>query len=405
MPTFVYEARDRSGGTSAGTLDAESTSAAVAKLREAGLFITSLKQQQEASSPEVKMSLGGKVKLRDISILTRQWAVMIRAGLNLISCLRTLTAQTANAVLKNTILQVRKDVEAGQALAGALSKHSKIFNTMFVHMVEAGEASGQLDTVFERLADYNERQYALRRKIIGSLTYPAVIVLVVFGVATFLITYIVPQFAAVFTSFGKPLPGVTAFVVNISNLLRSPAFIIPFLAVVGLSIFGLAQWRKTPGGKYQIDRFILKLPVFGPLVQKIAVSRFVRTFGTLIESGISVVPAMEIVERAVGNAVISKALGEARISISQGQGMAKPLQQTGAFPPMLSEMVAIGEETGALEKVLAQMADFYDSEVETAVENLTSMIEPMVMILLGGIVGFIVVAIFIPMLDMANVMA
>lgn len=401
MPAFVYEARDRSGKVLSGTAEADNAVLAAAKLREAGLFVTALRQRVDNTTKSAPL-FGGRIKPRDIAILTRQWAVMIRAGLNLITCLRTLHAQASAPKLKEVLGQIRNDVEAGHTLAGALGKHGKVFSPMFVHMIEAGEASGQLDTVLERLAEYAEKEYALRRKIIGALTYPAVIITVVIGVAGFLITFIVPQFAKIFVESGKALPTITAFVVGVSNFVIKFWWLFPLVAAG--AVFGLIRYRQTPAGKLAIDRLLYRLPVIGPVVQKVAVSRFTRTFGTLIESGVSIVPALEITQRAVGNAVVSKAISQARVSISQGQGMAKMLAETGAFPPMLTEMVAIGEETGALEKVLTQVSDFYETEVETAVEGLTAMIEPMVVVMLGGVVGFIVVAIIMPVLEMGSAM-
>lgn len=408
MPVFTYEARDRQGRVANGTIEAESTSVAALRLREAGLFITAVRQRQEAGGGSgfnlnMNIKIGGRVKVRDIAILTRQWAVMIRAGLNLLVTLRTLALQSSNDKLKETLGQVRTDVEAGQPLATAMAKHGKVFSPMFTHMIEAGEASGQLDSVLERLAEHAEKDYALRRKVTGAMIYPAVIITAVIGITGFLITSIVPTFAKVFTDFGKPLPSITAFIVGISDFVKGYWWSFPI--IIGAVVFGVSRWRKTPAGKLAIDRFLYKLPVFGPIVQKVAVSRFTRTFGTLVESGVNIVPALEIVERAVGNAVVSKALAQARISISQGQGMARPLSDTKVFPPMLTEMVAVGEETGALEKMLHQVAEFYDQEVERAVEGLTALIEPMIVILLGGVVGFIVIAIVLPMLDISSIMA
>lgn len=400
MPTFVYEARDRSGKVLSGSAEADSSVLAAAKLREAGLFVTALRQKANAAGKQNINLFGSKVKPREIAILTRQWAVMIRAGLNLITCLRTLHAQANTPKLKEVLGQIRTDVEAGHTLAGALGKQGKVFSLMFIHMIEAGEASGQLDTVLERLAEYAEKEYALRRKIVGAMTYPAVIIVVVVGVAGFLITFIVPQFAKIFVESGKGLPTITAFVVGVSNFVVK--FWWSFPLVLGGAVYGLFRYRQTPAGKLATDKFLYRMPIIGPVVQKTAVARFTRTFGTLIESGVSIVSALEITQRAISNAVVSKAIAQARVSISQGQGMARMLAETKAFPPMLTEMVSIGEETGALEKVLTQVADFYESEVETAVEGLTAMIQPMVVVLLGGVVGFIVVAIIMPVLEMGS---
>ena len=401
MPTFAYEAPAIARASSrAGPWTPEAASAVVAKLRETGLFITAVKQREESASPQIRVGGRKGVKSRDIAILTRQWAVMIRAGLNLITCLRTLYMQVGNPRLKEMLGRGTLDVKAGQPLARALGRHPKVFNTMFVHMVEAGEASGQLDTVFERLADHAEKDYALRRKIIGALTYPAVIVCVVIGVAGFLITFIVPQFAQVFAEAASPTRHHPVCL-GISDTIKVSDFLPLLGGDAGFWILAVEEDARRETGLRPVHVQAADLRPADPEDRDLPVYEDFRHADR---------------ERCLDHAFPgNRRAGRGQRRGQQGDRPGADQHQPGPryvqtpggdgrLSPMLTEMVAIGEETGALEKMLNQVADFYDSEVETAVESLTSLIEPMIVVLLGGVVGFIVISIVIPMLDVSTMM-
>ncbi|MBI4364079.1 MAG: type II secretion system F family protein, partial [Candidatus Latescibacteria bacterium] len=345
------------------------------------------------------------VSTRDLAIFTRQFATMINAGLPLVQCLDILSKQTEKPEFRHVIAQVMRDVEAGTTLAEALGKkdHSKVFDELFVNMVEAGEAGGILDNILQRLATYIEKAEALKRKIKGAMVYPAVVLTVAVLATSFMLIFIIPTFARMFTGFGAELPLPTKIVMGLSSFLR--AYWWAMLAGIFGVVVGLQRYYKTEKGHMQIDALLLKIPVLGDVLRKGAVARFTRTLATLISSGVPILNGLEITARTSGNRVIQAAIMAARASIREGETIAAPLRQATVFPPMVVQMISVGEETGALDDMLTRIADFYDDEVDTAVDSLTSLIEPIMIVVMGTIVGGMVVAMYLPMFKLINVVA
>lgn len=401
MPTFEYQQRDRGGNLQKGQVEAQDIREAAAKIRSEGSFIISLKPVAEGKSQtEQKKVAGGRVKLRDLVLFTRQFAVVMKAGLNIVTSLNLLAKQTESAQLALVATQVRQDVESGHPLHTALAKYPKIFPPIYIHMVEAGEAGGMLDTVLERLAENFERSYELRKKITGSLMYPIILSCVAIGVVIFLMVAVMPTFLKMFTDSGMKLPGITVAMMGVSTFLGHYWFIL--LPALGAAAFGFVQYRQTPVGRYATDNLLLNIKFVGPAIRKIVVAQFARTMATLLNSGILITTSMEIVERVVTNAVIARALNTTRINLTQGGGLAGPLSDTGVFPPMVTQMVAVGEETGELPNMLTELADFYEKEAGYAMESLTTMIEPAIIVVMGAVVGLIVISVAIPMLDISS---
>jgi len=412
MPTFVYRVRKWDGQAVSGQIDAGNIREAAAKLRTDGFFITDLRpagalaEQQSGllgkkstvSDVADKQSKKHKVKLKDLLVFTTQFAVMIRAGLNLVNCLGMLALQTESKNLRDVITQIRYAVEGGETLSVALAKFPKVFPPIYIHMVEAGEASGQLDSVLERLSEHLNREFELRKKVTGALTYPMVIVFVAVMVVFFLMTFVVPTFVTMFQDGGMELPGITKFVIAVSDLCVKYWYLV--LAGIFGTFIGGKLYYDSPNGRKTVDRLLYRTKIFGTVIQKLASARFSRTLATLLDSGVMIVPSLELVEKAVGNTVIAAAIQQARSSITKGSGIAKPLEETKVFPPMVVQMTAVGEETGALSTLLNQVADFYEKEAGYAVESLTTLIEPAIIMILGLVVGTIVAAIALPMFDM-----
>ena len=403
MPTFVYQARDRNGAVSRGEIEAAGIREAAAKLREQGLFISSL---QPAGAGRVQTEKkgaggrGGRVVLRDLLLFTRQFAVLIRAGVNLSACLKIMEDQAENPALAEVIAGIRRDVETGNPLHQALERFPKIFPSIYIHMVEAGEAGGQLETVLERLADYFEREFMLRKKITGALAYPLVIAVVAVIAVVLVMVLIMPVFVEMFTDAGVELPVATKILIAVSNFLGAYWYLL-LLFVVAAGV-GFNYYRKTPQGKMKIDQILYRMKIIGPVVQKTVIARFTRLLATLLDSGILITTSLEIVERAVDNGVIASSVAKARLNLTKGSGLASPLAATGVYPAMVTQMIAVGEETGELSTMLNEIADFYEKEAGYAVEGLTSMIEPMVIILMGLAVGVIVIAVVIPMMQISS---
>jgi len=367
-----------------------------------------LRQQQIIASSvrpapkEIKFSLrgfGAKVKDRDIVIYTRQFATMIDAGLPLVQCLGILEEQTENPRLASTIGKVKADVEGGQAYAEALKAHPRIFSDLYVNMVAAGELGGILDTILARLSAYIEKAVALKAKIKSAMTYPAAIVAVSILIVIFLLVFVIPQFAKMFEEFGATLPAPTRVVMGISYYAKRYIVFVIIAAIIGARIF--KSYYRTHRGRLVVDAALLKLPVVGMLLRKIAVARFTRTLGTLVSSGVPIIDSMEIVAKTSGNAVVEEAIMGAISSIKGGESISKPLGDADVFPPMVIQMIAVGEQTGALDAMLAKIADFYDEEVDTAVASLTSLMEPLIMVFLGAIIGGVVVAMYLPIFKLA----
>jgi len=395
MPTFNYSVRDKSGRIVKGAVDGESRDAVSAKLREMGYIILEVDQQGGLAALN-QISFGTGVKTKDVVIFARQFATMINAGLSLTKCLSILAQQTESVGLRNVIQQVAKDVEAGQSLSDSMSRHPKVFPPIFINMVRAGETGGVLDEVLIRVADHFEAEAALKGKIKSAMTYPIAMGGLVLVVLAAMMIFVVPTFEGMFADMGGTLPAPTQLLVDISDFVSSASGAIALVVAIAL-YFVFRWWVNTVSGRYIWDGVKLRMPVFGTMVQKIALAKFTRTFGTLIAAGVPILSALDIVADTAGNEVVAKAVKGARSAIKEGETIAKPLSESSIFPSMLVQMIAVGEETGALDAMLNKIADFYDEEVSTAVEGLTSIIEPIMMATLGVIVGGMVIALYMPM--------
>jgi type IV pilus assembly protein PilC len=393
MPSYEYTARNQQGQESTGTMDATSRDEVVSNLRKQRLVLVRLREAK-------KTRRGGRIATRDIVIFTRQFATMINAGLPLVQALDILAQQTENKALAEVTRQVVYDVESGHTLADALSKHPRAFTALYVNMVAAGEAGGILDTILLRLAVFLEKNDAIVRKVKGAMIYPAVIFSVAIIAVVVLLIFVIPTFQQMFASVNMELPLPTRIVIGMSDVLQGFWWLMG-LVVVAIGI-GIQRYYATEGGKLVIDRLLLRAPVVGDLLRKSAVSRFTRTLGTLISSGVSILDGLEITARTAGNRVIHDAVMESRGSIAGGETIAQPLQKSGVFPPMVTSMIAVGEATGGLDEMLTKIADFYDDEVDAAVGALLSLMEPIMIVVLGVIVGGMIVAMYLPIFGMIN---
>jgi type IV pilus assembly protein PilC len=381
-------------------MEASNREAVVAQLRRQQIMATSVK----AKAKELQIRIpgfGGKVGDRELAIFTRQFATMIDAGLPLIQCLDILTQQQDNKTLKKTLQDVRTDVEGGSTFAAALKKHPRVFTPLYTNMVEAGEAGGILDTILNRLAAYIEKAIALKKKVKSAMIYPSTIITVAIVVVIFLLVFVIPTFQQMFAGFGVALPLPTVIVLEASRIAQ--ANILYLVGGLVALIVGVRMYYQTTGGRKTIDKLLLKLPVFGPLIRKVAVAKFTRTLGTLISSGVAILEGLDITARTAGNKVVEEAIVKARTTIAQGKTIAEPLKASGVFPPMVVQMIAVGEQTGALDAMLAKIADFYDEEVDTAVAGLTALLEPLLMIFLGVVIGGLVIAMYLPIFKLISV--
>jgi len=398
MPMFEYTAKNAtSGRILKGTLDVPTKDEVIAFIRKNRMILVSAR---EAPAQVRLPSFKKGVSTRDVVIFTRQFATMINAGLPLVQSLSILAQQTENKTLKEVTKQVVYDVEAGNTLADALSKHPRAFPDLYVNMVAAGEAGGILDTILLRLATFLEKNDALIRKVKGALVYPAVIISVAVVAIAVLLVFVIPTFSSMFASVNMTLPLPTRVVIGSSQFLLRYWYLMIGVIVVGA--FGFRSYYSTPNGKKAIDGALLRAPVLGDLLRKTAVSRFTRTLGTLISSGVSILDGLEITAKTAGNRVIHDAIMQSRQSIAGGETIAGPLQTSGVFPPMVISMISVGEQTGGLDEMLAKIADFYDAEVDVAVSALLSLMEPVMIVVLGVIVGGMVVAMYLPIFDMVN---
>ena len=397
MPVFAYAGRGSGGQTARGELNAADRDAAIVQLRSQGITVATIEERKKAKAFGEKKQ---KITDKDLVVFTRQFATMIDAGLPLVQCLEILSTQTDNKTFGKLLNEVKLDVEAGATYADALKKHPKVFDSLYCNMVRAGEAGGMLDTILQRLAKQMEKAAKLKAQIKSAMVYPAAIVAVAIIVVSVLLVWVIPIFAKMFADFGGSLPALTQLVIDLSNFMQK--YII-FMAIgLGIGLWLLKRYYNTPAGRLKIDGFSLKLPVLGDLIRKIAVARFTRTFGTLIQSGVPIMDSLEIVARTAGNVVVENAIMAARTSVGEGKTLAEPIGKTGVFPPMVVQMISVGEATGALDAMLAKIADFYDEEVDTAVAMLTSLLEPALMVFLGTVIGFIVIAMYLPIFKMAS---
>ena len=403
MPVFDYKARDASGKLLSGKLDALNRSIVADKLRQMGYFVVSIKEdrvQQSALDVDIFEKFA-RIKSRDLVIFNNQLATMIGSGLTLVNSLNILSQQVENKKLQEIIVKVRDDVESGISFSAALEKHPKVFSTLFVNMINAGETGGALEEILNRLAMFAEQSEEISMNVKTALTYPVLIIMITTGVVLFLVMGVFPKFEVLFKSMDVALPLPTQILLTISHWLRGKwIFIIG--ALVSAIIFFL-RYRKTTVGKYNIDLFILRVPVFGTIIKKAGISRFARTLGTLINSGVPILQSLRIVETTVGNVAIAKIVNIVADNVNRGESMASPLRDNKIFPPMVGHMVSIGEESGTLDTILNKIADFYDSEVDSTVKRLSSIIEPILLVFIGGIVGMIALSLFLPMFNLVKV--
>ncbi len=398
MPTFNYSARNVTGSLQQGEIDLPTREEVVGWLRNQKLIPVRIEEKQ--SSLNIELPFGSRIKNKDVVIFTRQFATMINAGLPLVQSLEILASQSENKKLAEVTSQVQRDVESGHTLADALRKHPKVFSDLYTNMVAAGEVGGILDVILLRLATFLEKNDALIRKIKGAMVYPAVIMVVAIAAVATLLIVVIPTFQTMFEGAGVALPGPTLFVIFMSEMLQNYWFVV-LGAIIGLGIL-IRYIYSTDGGELAIDRMLLRMPILGTLLRKTAVARFTRTLGTLVSSGVSILEGLEITARTAGNRVIHDAVMESRASIAGGETIAEPLRRSGVFPPMVVQMINVGEQTGGLDEMLTKIADFYDDEVDEAVEALLSALEPVMIVFLGGIVGGMIVAMYLPIFDMIN---
>jgi type IV pilus assembly protein PilC len=401
MATFAYVGRSKSGAVKKGELVAKSRDEAVEQLRKQSVVVTSL--EEKAAKEGFSFKLGSGVSEKDLVVFTRQFGTMINAGLPLIQCLEILSTQSENAALRKAVGEIKVQVEGGSTFSDALRKHPKIFDDLYVNMVHAGEVGGLLDTILGRLSKHIEKAMKLKGQIKSAMVYPAAIVGIAAIVISVLMIWVIPVFEKMFKemSGGKmALPGPTQLVIDMSNFVQGYWYII--LGVIVALVVGIKKYYATPQGRLAIDKLLLKVPVFGDLIRKASVAKFTRTLGTLLASGVPLLEALTICAKTSGNKVVEGALLDAKVSISGGKTISEPLAKSGTFPKMVTHMISVGESTGALDNMLGKIADFYEDEVDQAVTNLTALLEPMMMVFLGVTVGFIVVAMYLPIFTMAS---
>jgi type IV pilus assembly protein PilC len=401
MATYQYTARDQMGRVVTGTLEAESDAQVAEKLHQMGFFITAI-ERAKAGPGEARsfLDLFRGISLRDLALMSRQFSTMVNSGLTLVRSLTILEQQTTSHRLREVLSKVRADVEQGRTLADALAKHPQAFSSLYVNMVRAGEAGGVLDDVLQRLATFLEKEFALRQKIKSAMVYPVILTVAATAALLFMTMVIIPQFVMFFRELNVgDLPLPTKVVMAISYFLRTYWFVwIPGLA---LSVWGFLRWLRTPRGKAWWDRAKLRLPVFGPVIQKTLLARFARTLGTLLGAGVPLLQAFDVTSKAVDNVVVEEAIRKVRASIREGESIALPLSQVELFPPMVVQMVKVGEEAGNLDEMLVKVADFYDTEVEAAVAALASTLEPAMIVFMGFVVGAMVISLYMPIFQLA----
>ena len=397
MPNYTWKGRTRAGKTQEGVLVAENKDAAIAVLRKQQITVTAVTEKgKEFALPK----LGGGISQKEIAVFTRQFSVMIDAGLPLVQCLEILGSQQDNRVFQKILFEVRQDIESGATLADSLRKQPKAFDDLYCNMVAAGETGGILDTILQRLSQYIEKIVKLRGAVRSAMVYPVAVILIAIGVVWIILWKVIPTFATLFAGLGAQLPLPTRITIMLSKFIGAWWWLV--FIVLGASAFSLAQFHKTYKGRRIIDGLLLRLPVLGGVLRKIAVARFCRTLGTLVSSGVPIMEALEITAKTAGNAVVEDAIMETRKSIEQGKTIAEPLKETNVFPSMVVQMVAVGEQTGALETMLNKIADFYEDEVDEATANLLALLEPVMICFLGIVIGGIVISMYMPMFDLIN---
>ena len=397
MPSYEWKGRDRNGNPQSGVLIGDSKEAVIAALRRQQIVVTTVKEKgKEIALPR----LGGGVSSKDIAVFTRQFSVMIDAGLPLVQCLEILGSQQSNRTFQNILFQVRQDIEGGSSLAESLRKHPKVFDDLYCNMVAAGEAGGILDTILQRLSVYIEKIVKLRGAVRSALIYPTAVIVIATVVVWVILTFVIPVFATLYEGLGVSLPLPTRITIAASKFLGTFWWAI-FLAI-GVTIFSLNRYQKTYRGRRVIDAAMLKIPVIGGLLRKIAVARFCRTLSTLVSSGVPILEGLEITARTSGNSIVEDAIMATRKSVEEGKTISEPLKNTDVFPQMVAQMIAVGEHTGALDTMLAKIADFYEDEVDEATANLLAMLEPLIIAFLGVVIGGIVVSMYLPMFSLLS---
>ncbi len=406
MPVFFWEGKTAQGKILKGEMEAVSLEALFAHLRSQRIRPTPTRIREKGRGLEREITIPGfraKVKAHDVMIFTRQFAAMIDAGLPIVQGLDILSEQSENKVFRNVIRKVRNDVEGGSTLADALKKHPKVFDDLYVNMVLAGEAGGVLNTVLNRIAVFIEKAAKLKRKVKGAMIYPCTIIAVAVAVVTILLLYVIPVFAELYGSMGKVLPAPTQITINISNWFR--AYFPYTVGAISLMAVTIRMYYKTDQGRIAIDGLLLRLPVVGDLLRKVAVARFAQNMSVLLSSGVPILDGLAITAKTAGNRVVEKAVMDARIGISKGKTIAEPLAESKVFPPMVYHMVAIGENTGALDSMLKKIGDFYEEEVDSAVANLTALMEPLIMVVLGVILGGLVISMYLPIFQLGSLIS
>lgn len=393
---WLWEAKTKGGETKKGEMEAGDAEAVNARLKSLGLSPVKVKKKPM----EINLSLGSGVAGKDILIFTRQFATMIDAGLPLVQCLDILGSQMENPAFKKVVFAIKGKVEQGSTFADALKEHPKVFDELFVQLCAAGEVGGILDTILNRLAAYREKAEKLKGKVKSAMTYPSVVICVAIGVTALLLLKVTPVFEKMFKDFGSELPAPTQFVVDMSNWLQS--WILHMVAGIAAFIFAIVYTYRHPKGRKVMDKVILMAPLFGPVIRKVAVARFTRTLGTMISSGVPILDALDVTAKTAGNRTIEEAIYYVRGKIAEGKNIAGPLLETGVFPSMVVQMIGVGEATGAMDAMLNKIADFYDDEVDAAVAGLTAMIEPLLMVFLGGVVGGFLIAMYLPIFSIAG---
>jgi type IV pilus assembly protein PilC len=401
MPeTFTYKVRDNKGKLVSGSLEADNAQLVVSKLRDMGYVPLDIKQDASKSSLNKDLSIPGfsnRVKLKDVAVFSRQFATMINSGLSLLRALNILADQTENKTLAEIANQVRIDVEKGASLSAALARHPKAFNRLYVSMVRAGESGGVLDSVLLRLASTIEKQVELRRKIKSAMTYPAVVAVLVLCIVTAMMLFIIPMFKGIYGQLGGKLPTPTQILIDISNFCRNWWFVV--FGLEGAAVWAFRHWISTDNGRKRWDAIKLRVPIFGALARKGSLARFSRTLSALVRSGVPILESLDIVADTVGNHVVATAVVDIQAAVKQGEPLAKRLEEHPVVPPMVQQMMAVGEETGQLDEMLDKIADFYDQEVEATVDALTSLIEPLLIVVMGVCVGGMVISLYLPMFN------
>jgi type IV pilus assembly protein PilC len=395
MPTYTWKGKNKLGKMQEGSVAAENKEAVIALLRRQQIMVSAVTEKgKEIAVPK----FGGGVSQKEIAIFTRQFSVMIDAGLPLVQCLEILGSQQKNRVFQKVLFQVRTDVESGSTLADSLRKHPKVFSDLFANMIAAGESGGILDTILQRLAAYIEKSVKLKAAVRSAMIYPVAVITIAVGVVVIILWKVIPTFAMLFAGLGATLPLPTRITIAASNFLGR--YMIFLVAGGAVAAYMLKQYYKTYKGKRQIDGFVLKMPIMGDLMRKIAVARFCRTLGTLIQSGVPILEGLSITARTAGNSIVEDAIMATRKSIEEGKTIAGPLEETKVFPSMVVQMISVGEQTGALDAMLSKIADFYEDEVDEAVENLMALLEPVMILFLGIMIGGIVISMYMPMFSL-----